>query len=139
MAKEMFPASATQSDALCDRLGVDNSGRTLHGALLDAELLADVYINLTRGQDALLIDLGTVEGEGLGHRIGRSEPVCLPVLQAKRAGTGCTRGSACADRQVQRRQNNLAPDARGTDADCGCAIIRRLSRNSIAATTFAGD
>jgi DNA polymerase-3 subunit epsilon len=37
-------------------LGVDNSGRTLHGALLDAELLADVYINLTRGQDALLID-----------------------------------------------------------------------------------
>jgi DNA polymerase-3 subunit epsilon len=44
---------------LCDRLGVDNSGRTLHGALLDAELLADMYINLTRGQDALLIDAGT--------------------------------------------------------------------------------
>ncbi|MFM6990503.1 MAG: DNA polymerase III subunit epsilon, partial [Rhodoferax sp.] len=41
---------------LCARLGVDNSGRTLHGALLDAELLADVYINLTRGQDALLMD-----------------------------------------------------------------------------------
>jgi DNA polymerase-3 subunit epsilon len=50
------PGKRNSLDALCDRLGVDNSGRTLHGALLDAELLADVYINLTRGQDALLID-----------------------------------------------------------------------------------
>ena len=49
MAKEMFPGKRNSLDALCDRLGVDNSGRTLHGALLDAELLAEVYINLTRG------------------------------------------------------------------------------------------
>ena len=56
MAKEIYPGKRNSLDALCDRLGVDNSGRTLHGALLDAELLADVYINLTRGQDALLID-----------------------------------------------------------------------------------
>ncbi len=55
MAKELFPGKRNSLDALCDRLEVDNSGRTLHGALLDAELLADVYINLTRGQDALLI------------------------------------------------------------------------------------
>ena len=55
LAKEMFPGKRNSLDALCDRLGVDNSSRTLHGALLDAELLADVYINLTRGQDALLI------------------------------------------------------------------------------------
>lgn len=58
MAKQLFPGKRNSLDALCDRLGVDNSGRTLHGALLDAELLADVYICLTRGQDALLIDLG---------------------------------------------------------------------------------
>ena len=58
MAKEMYPGKRNSLDSLCDRLGVDNSGRTLHGALLDAELLADVYINLTRGQDALLIDSG---------------------------------------------------------------------------------
>ncbi len=64
MAKEMFPGKRNSLDALCSRLGVDNSGRTLHGALLDAELLADVYINLTRGQDALLIDV--VETEGVG-------------------------------------------------------------------------
>lgn len=57
MAKDMFPGKRNSLDALCDRLGVDNSGRTLHGALLDAELLADVYIHMTRGQDALLIDV----------------------------------------------------------------------------------
>ena len=57
MAKDMFPGKRNSLDALCDRLGVDNSGRTLHGALLDAELLADVYIYMTRGQDALLIEV----------------------------------------------------------------------------------
>ncbi len=64
MAKDMFPGKRNSLDALCDRMGVDNSGRTLHGALLDAELLADVYINLTRGQDALMIDAGTSHGDG---------------------------------------------------------------------------
>ena len=56
MAKEMFPGKRNSLDALCDRLEVDNSGRTLHGALLDAELLADVYINMTRGQEALIME-----------------------------------------------------------------------------------
>nr|MDP2191676.1 DNA polymerase III subunit epsilon [Rhodoferax sp.] len=64
LAKEIFPGKRNSLDALCVRLGVDNSGRTLHGALLDAELLADVYINLTRGQDALLIDLGSAQNAG---------------------------------------------------------------------------
>ncbi|WP_137891476.1 DNA polymerase III subunit epsilon [Ramlibacter sp. 2FC] len=82
LAKEMFPGKRNSLDALCDRLGVDNSGRTLHGALLDAELLADVYINLTRGQDALLIDL-TPEAQGGGEatRIDLSG-FQLPVLAA---------------------------------------------------------
>ena len=53
MAKQLYPGKRNSLDALCDRLEVDNSSRTLHGALLDAELLADVYINLTRGQEAL--------------------------------------------------------------------------------------
>ncbi|RFO98422.1 DNA polymerase III subunit epsilon [Rhodoferax lacus] len=64
MAKEMFPGKRNNLDSLCDRLGVDNSGRTLHGALLDAELLADVYINMTRGQDALLMDVGEQQEQG---------------------------------------------------------------------------
>ena len=61
MAREMFPGKANSLDALCRRLEVDNSSRTLHGALLDAKLLADVYINLTRGQDSLVMD---ESGEG---------------------------------------------------------------------------
>ncbi|WP_295955166.1 DNA polymerase III subunit epsilon [Rhodoferax sp.] len=58
MAKELYPGKRNSLDALCDRLEVDRSGRDVHGALLDAELLSQVYINLTRGQDALLIDVG---------------------------------------------------------------------------------
>lgn len=65
MAREMFPGKSNNLDALCRRLEVDNSHRTLHGALMDAELLAEVYINMTRGQDALLIDSdGADGGEG---------------------------------------------------------------------------
>jgi DNA polymerase III subunit epsilon len=82
MAKEMFPGKRNGLDALCDRLGVDNSGRTLHGALLDAELLADVFINMTRGQDALLIDLessGGSGGEAVAIDLSSFE---LPVLRA---------------------------------------------------------
>ena len=61
MAKEIFPGKRNSLDALCGRLEVDNSGRTLHGALLDAELLADVYINLTRGQNSLMMDVSPAE------------------------------------------------------------------------------
>ena len=82
MAKQLYPGKRNSLDALCDRLGVDNSGRTLHGALLDAELLADVYTNLTRGQEALLIDLGDVGEQGAeGERIDLSV-FDLPVLTA---------------------------------------------------------
>lgn len=56
LAKEMYPGKRNSLDALCVRLEVDNTGRTLHGALLDAELLAAVYLNLTRGQDMLVMD-----------------------------------------------------------------------------------
>ena len=55
MARETYPGKANSLDALCRRLEVDNSNRTLHGALLDAGLLAEVYIRLTRGQDSLVI------------------------------------------------------------------------------------
>jgi DNA polymerase-3 subunit epsilon len=58
MAREMFPGKSNSLDALCRRLEVDNTQRTLHGALLDAGLLAEVYVRLTRGQDSLVIDAG---------------------------------------------------------------------------------
>jgi DNA polymerase III subunit epsilon len=56
MARNQFPGKANSLDALCKRLEVDNSNRDLHGALLDAGLLAEVYIRMTRGQNSLVID-----------------------------------------------------------------------------------
>jgi DNA polymerase-3 subunit epsilon len=82
LAKEMFPGKRNSLDALCGRLGVDNSGRTLHGALLDAELLADVYINMTRGQEALLIDTGSSQGDGQHVQTIDLSVFKLPVLSA---------------------------------------------------------
>jgi len=56
LAREMFPGKSNSLDALCKRLEVDNSNRELHGALLDAGLLAEVYGRMTRGQKSLVID-----------------------------------------------------------------------------------
>ncbi|WP_353157443.1 DNA polymerase III subunit epsilon [Herminiimonas fonticola] len=57
-AKELHPGKRNSLDALCDRYGVSNAHRTLHGALLDSELLAEVYLAMTRGQNSLSMDLG---------------------------------------------------------------------------------
>jgi DNA polymerase III subunit epsilon len=64
MAREMFPGKSNSLDALCKRLEVDNSNRALHGALLDAGLLAEVYIRMTRGQNSLVIDATENETSG---------------------------------------------------------------------------
>ena len=56
MARQMYPGKRNNLDALCDRLGIDNSKRTLHGALLDAEILADVYLSMTGGQTSLFAE-----------------------------------------------------------------------------------
>ncbi len=57
MAKDARPGQRNNLDALCRHFGIDNSRRTLHGALLDAELLADVYMAMTRGQESLMMDM----------------------------------------------------------------------------------
>lgn len=62
-AKEMYPGKRNSLDALCDRYGISNAHRTLHGALLDAELLAEVYLAMTRGQNSLSMDLGASSDE----------------------------------------------------------------------------
>ena len=67
-AKELHPGKRNSLDALCDRYGISNAHRKLHGALLDAELLADVYLAMTRGQNTLSMDIAietVVEGETL--------------------------------------------------------------------------
>ena len=81
MAKELYPGKRNSLDALCERLGVSNAARTLHGGLLDAELLADVYINLTRGQDALLMDGDDPSHSGPGAVKVDYRSYALPVIE----------------------------------------------------------
>jgi DNA polymerase-3 subunit epsilon len=59
LARDLHPAKKNSLDALCERYAVDNSHRTLHGALLDARLLAEVYLGMTRGQESLVMELET--------------------------------------------------------------------------------
>lgn len=84
MAKDARPGQRNNLDALCRHFGIDNSRRTLHGALLDAELLAEVYMALTRGQDNLMIDL---EHPNLDVKVATSDQSRGPlkVLRADEA------------------------------------------------------
>ncbi len=85
MAREMFPGKSNSLDALCKRLEVDNSNRTVHGALLDAGLLAEVYIRMTRGQDSLVIDAHeSTSGDTVIIHVDLSQ-LQLPVLRAGEA------------------------------------------------------
>jgi DNA polymerase-3 subunit epsilon len=63
-AKELHPGKRNSLDALCDRYGISNAHRKLHGALLDSELLADVYLAMTRGQNSLSMDVEVETGGG---------------------------------------------------------------------------
>ena len=87
MARRAHPGQRNSLDALCKRYGVDNSHRDLHGALLDAEILADVYLAMTGGQVALLLGdeltPGSTRSEASAHR-GRLDPSRprLPVIRA---------------------------------------------------------
>ena len=81
MAKEMRPGQRNNLDALCRHFGIDNSKRTLHGALLDAELLAEVYMVMTRGQESLMIDI--LEDEAPQNEDGDAVlPISLKVISA---------------------------------------------------------
>jgi len=82
MAREMFPGKSNSLDALCKRLEVDNSNRSLHGALLDAGLLAEVYIRMTRGQNSLVIDAGTSSTQDIVVAAIDLASFDLPVLLA---------------------------------------------------------
>ena len=81
-AKTLYPGKRNSLDALCERYGISNAHRTLHGALLDSRLLAEVWLAMTRGQDSLLIDhvdepdLAVAGGNGL-----RAVEIVLPVIE----------------------------------------------------------
>ena len=94
LAREQFPGKRNSLDALCDRFGVDNAERTLHGALLDTRLLADVYLAMTRGQESLTIDMAppgpATTGASVFAAAARPRgplPVLLPLDDEREAHT----------------------------------------------------
>ncbi|MBM2883091.1 DNA polymerase III subunit epsilon [Chromobacterium phragmitis] len=84
-ARDMFPGKRNSLDALCDRFEIDRSNRTLHGALVDCELLSEVYLWMTRGQESLAMDIEVeVPGGHAGHDL-TFERKPLKVLAADEA------------------------------------------------------
>lgn len=82
LARNLHPGQRNNLDALCKRYGVDNSTRTLHGALLDCELLAQVYLSMTRGQEALIMETASAADskEIAGGKKGiRARPLAASV------------------------------------------------------------
>lgn len=96
-ARAMFPGKRNNLDALCDRLSVDRSARSLHGALIDCELLAEVYLAMTRGQESLLIDFPD-EGAA-GQRPG--------ALNAAQAPRGPLRVHAASEAEAKEHEAYL--------------------------------
>lgn len=99
LARELYPGQRNSLDALCKRLGVDNKHRQLHGALLDAELLADVYLAMTSGQTGFGFDAGravpedaealpesAADGSAIVLEAGAAELEAHAALMAKIAG-----------------------------------------------------
>jgi DNA polymerase III subunit epsilon len=111
MARNQFPGKSNSLDALCRRLDVDSSHRTLHGAMLDAGLLAEVYVRMTRGQDALAIEV----------QEGGSDPMVMSTVDL--AGSALMEVGVSAD-------EHAAHEAVLLDLDKACggrALWRRLA------------
>lgn len=92
MARDLFPAKRNNLDVLCDRYGIDNSHRTLHGALLDAEILADVYLLMTGGQ--IKLNLATESNENESN-----QDTSIRRLESNRSAFKVVR--ACVEVQAQ--------------------------------------
>ena len=104
MARERYPGQRNSLDALCKRLGVDNSVRDLHGGLIDAQLLADVYLAMTSGQ--VVLDLGFD-----GATETRIRAVQKPVVLARRPRVLCANEEEVTEHQ--RRLDSLDKSAGG--------------------------
>jgi DNA polymerase-3 subunit epsilon len=109
MAKDLHPGKRNGLDSLCERYQIDNSARTLHGALLDAELLAEVYLAMTRGQDSLIVE---TEGARAETRVAKFERgnLKLAILRA-------------SDEEIAAHESQLAD----IDKASGGSVWRRLA------------
>ena len=79
LARDMYPGKRNGLDALCERFGIDNAHRTIHGALLDAQLLAEAYLAMTRGQESLTIDMAAPTLAAIVHDANGDAAVRLHV------------------------------------------------------------
>jgi len=112
MAKEMRPGQRNNLDALCRHFGIDNSKRTLHGALLDAELLADVYLAMTRGQESLIIDMLDTPVHNDDNDTLQIQTISQKVILADEAEAaahqqylqGLAKGGACIWQELQQTE-----------------------------------
>ncbi len=121
MAREAFPGKRNSLDALCERFGVDHAKRTLHGALLDAELLCEVWLALTRGQDSLTIDMAPAKAAAADapgvHDLPAIAREPLPVLAPTLAEMEAHRAYLAAlDRESKGRCAWLALEHARTEA-----------------------
>lgn len=113
MARKRHPGQRNSLDALCSRYDVDNGRRDKHGALLDAEILADVYLAMTGGQRTLSLDAGDDVDDGSGQRVARRDVErkgrVLPVIRANDSELAAHEarldaiGQACGGEAVWRR------------------------------------
>jgi DNA polymerase III subunit epsilon len=86
LARDMYPGKRNGLDALCERFGIDNAHRSIHGALLDAQLLAEAYLAMTRGQESLTIDMATptlsaILEEAHGHEAAGASRLHVAVIE----------------------------------------------------------
>ena len=81
-ARELHPGKRNNLDALCDRYAISNEHRVLHGALLDSELLADVWLAMTRGQESLLMSFDGPGDDSAGANLVTFDASRLPVITA---------------------------------------------------------
>ncbi|MGZ4960223.1 MAG: DNA polymerase III subunit epsilon [Methylomonas sp.] len=105
-ARKKHPGARNSLDALCKRYGIDNSHRELHGALLDAEILADVYLLMTGGQASLLDDGDNLDGTPIQDIIRLA--VDRPRLKV----------ISCTDQELQDHQQRLAKIAKASGGQC---------------------
>ncbi|MBQ0721143.1 MAG: DNA polymerase III subunit epsilon [Gammaproteobacteria bacterium] len=116
MARQMHPGQRNSLDALCKRYGVDNSQRTLHGALLDAEILADVYLLMTGGQVDLVLGANSGDGEQ-----GETEPA-IRRLSAQRQPLKVIRAS---DTELALHQQKLEQINQSSAQACRWPLAER--------------
>jgi DNA polymerase III subunit epsilon len=120
LAREMHPGKRNALDSLCERYQIDNSSRTLHGALLDAQLLAEVYLAMTRGQGSLMIEEETLQ------------ITITPTTALERVSAAVVL-SASAD-ELEAHEQQLADIAKGSGTQC---VWHRLQQSKRAVTAAA--